>query len=132
MKGAQEQRNMTNTSENLTAGEIKAGEMCVECIGAEVRFWIVQENGHTLKLAGRSYSWMRQRVLQLEGERTSTVPAADLTSARCYNRRDRAAGAALVRRYFPGTGTVHFFYAGHGPSGAMAGFSSQGHYTIPG
>ena len=130
MNGAPENNTMTNTNETLTAGKINAGDVCVECIGAELRFWKVQEDGHKLKLMGRSFAMLRQRFLHLEP--TGHVPAADLTSARIYSRKDRAAGAALVRHYFPGTGTVHLFYSGHGPSGDMAGFSSTGHYTIPG
>lgn len=103
--------------------DIQAGDMLVENIGNEVRFWhaISVEGKIRVRLTARSWVFMRERVLQSVSGNT-IVPAADLTVAKLYSKKDPQNGMTLLLKYFPETAVAHFCYSGCGPSGHRWGF----------
>ena len=123
------------TKQQLKALPVAAGDMFIEAIGAEVRFWQVLPDGRKLRRIGTSCTMLRcgrSLVNYDDAGKMTLTSAIDLTVTRIYNRKDPAAGAALVRRYLPEvTGALHFCYSGCGPSGQRWGFSNDSRYTIP-
>ena len=110
--------------------DVAVGDLMVEVIGSEVRFWRVTElkSPYLYKCTrvGTSLTVFGKRTLMRTAE--SMEAASDLTSARVYNRKDPAAGAALVRKYFPDCKRMHLYYAGCGPSGTSG--SAGSHYSF--
>jgi len=107
---------------------IQHGDLIIEAVGQEVRFWVAKtEDGKTkVYQIARCYSFMRQRVLQA-GDGKVLRDAPDLTPTRVYNRKDRRAGAMValaagVEVTQSAIDRVHLFYHGRGPSGSQWGF----------
>lgn len=110
---------------------IQAGDLLVEIVGNESRIFQVGEDGKKVKLLARSFVFFKQRMIQWEGRTEhKACEASDFTSAKLYNKKDRKAGALLVKKYFPEATRVHFFYAGHGPSGSYWNFYPNSHYSF--
>ncbi|TXH12140.1 MAG: hypothetical protein E6R03_13465 [Hyphomicrobiaceae bacterium] len=110
---------------------LQPGDMLVEVIGNEVRFWnaITVDGKMRVRLTARSYTMFRERVLQ-DNSSAKFVPASDLTPRKLYNAKDRQKGMSLLRQYFPDVAVAHFFYSGRGPSGHHWGFFPNSHYTL--
>lgn len=126
---------MTTNENKLPIGH---GDIIIESVGPEVRWWVaVEENGkQRVRMIGRSYAFMGQRVLQAQDGTLRKVDASKLTPARIYSRKDREAGAKLALRAACDLAQtdvgdrVHLFYAGNGPSGLRWCFSADGYYSF--
>lgn len=104
---------------------IKPGDVVVESVGAVVRFWVKlsRAEGSGLRCVGESKAWNRTRYYWPNAGQPVKAPEA--TVARLFPRKpeDWAESAATVRRLVNALpwATVHYFYAGHGPSGQYWG-----------
>jgi len=112
----------------MTTIEKKVGDVVVEALGAELRFWAVLPEGK-VRMFAKSFAFMGERVMQsvtLDGP-FRAIPAKELTGTKVY--KNKVAGAALVRKFvgeLTGTvcnSTVHLYYSGTGPSGQRWGFA---------
>lgn len=123
---------MSNEQNLVQLLPIRVGDMCVEVVGNEPRFWVASSNDKgsiKLNMVARSFTFMGKRMLQwIAGEKI--LEGAETTVARLYSRKDRASGAAVVRKFFPEAGTIHFYYSGKGPSGD-SWYGADGRYSIP-
>lgn len=135
------------TNEQLRSLPLADGHLLVESVGNEIRFWVVAEGATKVRRLGRSTvlpgcaGRRSERVLMRERPINETeksahhidqiLPAPELTSARLYNHKNRAIGAALALSVFPEAPVVHLFYSGHGPSGQYWNFSENtGRYSF--
>ncbi len=122
----------------LSAAPVETGDALVEVVGGEVRFWTAyrtEEGLLKVKMVGRSFPFMRQRILQsIDGKTGRNAP--ELTSARIYSSKNRTGGAMIAldaaRELTPDAQRVHLFYAGCGPSGTRWGWQGDNHYSFSG
>ncbi len=112
----------------------RCGDILVEAIGAEVRFWLRVEDSKIQQI-GRSFSFMGERVLQDVRTGRPVREAPELTVARLWPKKaeNRPAALAAVIQAAKDMGheatRAHFYYSGAGPSGARWGFHQGMHRT---
>lgn len=107
-----------------TKQNLAEGDLVVESIGAELRFWSRVDKGY--RNIAKTIMCFGERSLLLYNDtvHNEIIAAPDLTVSKVYKKNT----AELLNKYFPDYKMAHLYYAGNGPSGHSSGWE---YFSIP-